>query len=332
MKEVMRELALFAGAGGGILGGVLLGWRTVCAVEINAYCARRLMQRQNEGHLPPFPIWDDVCTFDGRPWRGAVDVVSGGFPCQDISSAGQRKGIDGEHSGLWREMARIISETRPVFVLIENSPHLRTRGLVRVLKDLDGMGYNTSRGVFGAEDCGAPHPRKRMWIVANTDDGRKRVLPVYAEVASASTADGVAWPVQVADLAGVKMGARGFAREHVELAVSEGCARMSANSACVGRGQGRPRRLVAGMERQQELPFQEPSYANGSPLREQPGRGERQNGQDSSEPGGADWWPLDLVSGMDDGVASRVERVRATGNGQVPTVVRLAWETLRPWA
>ena len=268
----MRELALFAGAGGGILGGVLLGWRTVCAVELNAFCVRRLMQRQNEGHLPPFPIWDDVCTFDGRPWRGVVDVVSGGFPCQDISSAGQRKGIDGEHSGLWREMARIISETRPVFVLIENSPHLRTRGLVRVLKDLDGMGYNTSRGVFGAEDCGAPHPRKRMWIVANTDDGRKRVLPVDAEVAGASTVDGVAWPIQVADLTGVKMGARGFAR------------------------------------------------------------GERQNGQDSSEPGGVDWWPLDLVSGMDDGVASRVERVRATGNGQVPAVVRLAWETLRPWA
>jgi DNA (cytosine-5)-methyltransferase 1 len=259
-------------------------------------------------------------------------VVSGGFPCQDISSAGQRKGIDGEHSGLWREMARIISETRPVFVLIENSPHLRTRGLVRVLKDLDGMGYNTARGVFGAEDCGAPHPRKRMWIVANIDDGRKRTVPGNAEVASTSTADGIAWPVQVADLTGVKMGARGFAREHVELAVSEGCARMSANSSCVGRGQGRPRRLVAGMERQQELPFQEPPDANGSPLREQPGRGERQNGHDKAKPGGVDWWPLDLVSGMDDGVASRVERVRATGNGQVPTVVRLAWETLRPWA
>ena len=73
----MNELALFAGGGGGILGGKLLGWRTVCAVERNAYCARRLMQRQNEGHIPPFPIWDDVCTFDGTPWRGVVDVVSG---------------------------------------------------------------------------------------------------------------------------------------------------------------------------------------------------------------------------------------------------------------
>src|SRR3990172_6916360 len=103
----MRELALFAGAGGGILGGVLLGWRTVCAVEINAFCARRLMQRQNEGHLSPFPVWDDVRIFDGKPWRGIVDVVSGGFPCQDISAAGTGDGIDGERSGLWREFKRI---------------------------------------------------------------------------------------------------------------------------------------------------------------------------------------------------------------------------------
>jgi DNA (cytosine-5)-methyltransferase 1 len=87
----LRELALFAGAGGGILGGLLLGWRTVAAVELNEYCARVLMERQNEGHLPPFPIWDDVRTFDGGPWRGLVDVVSGGFPCQDISCAADSK-------------------------------------------------------------------------------------------------------------------------------------------------------------------------------------------------------------------------------------------------
>ena len=86
MKDVdsiknLRELALFAGAGGGILGGHLLGWRTVCAVEIEPYPATVLAKRQEEGHLQPFPIWDDICTFDGRPWRGRVDVISGGFPC-----------------------------------------------------------------------------------------------------------------------------------------------------------------------------------------------------------------------------------------------------------
>jgi DNA (cytosine-5)-methyltransferase 1 len=63
--------------------------------------------RQNDGTFPPFPIWDDVRTFDGKPWRGVVDVVCGGFPCQDISAAGGGDGIDGERSGLWREMARI---------------------------------------------------------------------------------------------------------------------------------------------------------------------------------------------------------------------------------
>ncbi len=106
--EVMRELALFAGAGGGILGGSLLGWRTICAVERDPYAAGVLIARQNDGSLPPFPVWDDVSTFDGRPWRGAVDVISGGFPCQDISIAGKGAGITGERSGLWKEMARII--------------------------------------------------------------------------------------------------------------------------------------------------------------------------------------------------------------------------------
>jgi hypothetical protein len=106
----MNELALFAGAGGGILGGKLLGWRTVCAVEIEPYAASVLVARQNDRILPPFPIWDDVCTFDGHPWRGIVDVVSGGFPCQDISAAGKGAGITGERSGLWREMERVVRE------------------------------------------------------------------------------------------------------------------------------------------------------------------------------------------------------------------------------
>jgi DNA (cytosine-5)-methyltransferase 1 len=87
-QQSLNELSLFAGAGGGILAGRLLGWRTVCAVEWEPYPASVLCARQNDGILPPFPIWDDIQTFDGRPWRGIVQVVSGGFPCQDISAAG----------------------------------------------------------------------------------------------------------------------------------------------------------------------------------------------------------------------------------------------------
>jgi hypothetical protein len=83
----VNELALFAGHGGGILGGLLLGWRTVCAVEIDPVARSVLLARQNDACLRPFAVWDDIRTFDGRPWRGAVDVVSGGFPCQPFSTA-----------------------------------------------------------------------------------------------------------------------------------------------------------------------------------------------------------------------------------------------------
>ena len=165
----LRELALFAGAGGGILGGKLLGWRTVCAVERDPYAASVLVQRQNEGILQPFPIWDDVCTFDGKPWRGCVDVVSGGFPCQDISAAGRGAGIEGERSGLWREMARIVQEVRPRYVFVENSPLLVRRGLTRILGDLATLGYDARWGIVGAVDVGAPHVRERIWIVANAN-------------------------------------------------------------------------------------------------------------------------------------------------------------------
>lgn len=168
----MNELHLFAGAGGGILGGMLLGHTPVCAVEIEPYCRKVLLQRQRDGILPKFPIWDDVCTFDGKPWRGIVDVVCGGFPCQDISAAGKGAGIEGERSGLWKEMARIVGEIRPRYVFIENSPLLRTRGLSVVLKDLAEMGYDARWGVLGAGDVGASHERSRLWVLANSTKGR----------------------------------------------------------------------------------------------------------------------------------------------------------------
>ena len=168
----LREIALFAGAGGGILGGKLLGWRTVCAVEKDPYAAGILAARQDDGHLPTFPIWDDVCTFDGLPWRGRCDVVSGGFPCQDISTAGRGAGIDGERSGLWREMARIIREVEPRYAFVENVPALCSRGLGRVLGDLAEMGYDARWCVLGAVDAGAPHRRERIWILADAQRGR----------------------------------------------------------------------------------------------------------------------------------------------------------------
>jgi len=168
----MRELHLFAGAGGGILGGMLLGHTTVAAVEIEPYCQEVLRARQRDGILPEFPIFGDIREFDGRPWRGAVDVLCGGFPCQDISAAGKGAGIAGERSGLWKEYARLIGEIRPQFVFAENSPLLRTRGLGVVLQDLAEMGYDARWGVLGAWHVGAPHKRDRMWVLAHTSSTR----------------------------------------------------------------------------------------------------------------------------------------------------------------
>jgi DNA (cytosine-5)-methyltransferase 1 len=165
----LNELALFAGAGGGILGGQLLGWRTVCAVEWEPYAACVLAARQNDGLLPSFPIWDDVQTFDGRPWRGVAQVISGGFPCQDISIAGKGDGLDGERSGMWRQMARIICEVGPEYVYVENSPMLVSRGLGAVLGDLSSMGFDAKWGIVGAKDVGANHQRDRIWIVAHSN-------------------------------------------------------------------------------------------------------------------------------------------------------------------
>lgn len=274
----MNELALFAGAGGGILGGHLLGWKTICAVEREPYAASVLMQRQNDGILPPFPIWDDVCTFDGKPWRGLVDVVSGGFPCQDISAAGNGAGIDGERSGLWREMARIIGEVRPRFVFVENSPLLISRGLAVVVGDLAEMGYGAQWCCISASDCGAPHKRDRIWLVAYADSKRmeERVRQNREQTNGKS---------------GKGRDEIGGGSEDVADA-----AQLQRNG-CNLDGQGR------------KIP--EPGNGNGGA----PPRNSR--------------WPAEPdVGRVADGVAARVDRLKAIGNGQVPRVAETAFRML----
>lgn len=182
----LYELALFAGAGGGILGGTLLGWRCIGAVEIEGYPSGILGLRQNDGCLCPFPIWDDVRTFRSDNPECAKFfallkrishrlVISGGFPCQDISVGGPGCGIDGERSGLWREMARIIREIGPAFAWVENSPALVVRGLGSVLRDLAEMGMDARWGVLGVGDAGGLHERNRIWIAAYPDNREKRI-------------------------------------------------------------------------------------------------------------------------------------------------------------
>jgi len=166
--DKLRTFHLFAGAGGGILADLLLGHIPVGACEIEEYPRKVLLQRQRDGILPMFPIWDDIRTLDGKPWRGLVDVVCGGFPCQDISAAGKGAGIEGGRSGLWSEMARVVREIRPRFVFVENSPLLVGRGLAVVLGDLAKTGYDARWCVLGGSDVDAPSNGERLWVFASS--------------------------------------------------------------------------------------------------------------------------------------------------------------------
>jgi DNA (cytosine-5)-methyltransferase 1 len=172
----MNELALFAGAGGGLLASELLGWRTICAVEYAAYPASILCARQNDGFLPPFPIWDDVSTFDGRTWHGVVDIVSGGFPCQAFSTAARGANIASKN--LWPQMRRIVQEVRPKFVFAEN---VTENAIEMAACDLLADGYNSRYIKLSASDVGADHIRDRFWLLAYTDVHSKFCSTVNAE-------------------------------------------------------------------------------------------------------------------------------------------------------
>ncbi len=157
----MKVLHLFAGAGGSHLAGEMLGWESIGSVEIEPYC-----QAVIKHHYPNEAIHGDIRSFSATHLAGYVDGICGGFPCQDISSAGKGAGITGEQSGLWKEFARIIDEAHPQWAFIENSPLLRTRGLEVILDDLAKIGYDAEWGTYRASDVGAPHRRDRMWILA----------------------------------------------------------------------------------------------------------------------------------------------------------------------
>lgn len=347
----MNELALFAGAGGGILGGHLLGWRTVCAVEWKPYAASVLAARQNDGILAPFPIWDDVCTFDGRPWRGLVDVVSGGFPCQDISAAGAGAGIEGERSGLWREMARIIGEVRPCYVWVENSPLLVGRGLAVVLGDLAQMGFDAQWCRVSASELRAPHLRDRIWILANARGGR-RGEPRQRQMEQPRGAQTIRTGDHVADAKGERWPeTREFRLIESAQWSASSCQSISyvANAKLRGlSGRWRAeitcqeRALACGVssdERKSCDGQARPVLAHSHGLNEQriiaaridsqvrPDTGERPVGSCGD---GFGRWPAEPnVGRVAHGVAARLDRTEAIGNGQVPRVVAAAFNQLK---
>lgn len=247
-----HELALFAGAGGGVLGGNLLGWRTICYVERDPYCISVLKARIKDGHLDDAPIWDDIKSFDGRPWAGSVDIISAGFPCQPFSTAGKMRG-QADDRNCWPETLRIIDQVRPHWCLLENVPGLLAGHhgyFAQILRDLASRGFAARWDCIPAAAVGAPHHRNRLWILAHTG----------------SLAGHPALPQSALD---------GASRETQPLSPPDH------DGVCAG------------------LPRADAWFAYGA--------------------------GLDRVA---DGVAGRVDRVRAIGNGQVPAVVRAAWAVL----
>lgn len=166
----MRVLDLFSGIGGFSLGLERAGMKTVAFCEIDKFCQRVLRK-----HWPEVPIFDDVRELSAQHLtakRIAVDVIAGGFPCQDISAAGKGAGLDGERSGLWAEYARLIGEIRPRFAIVENTARLTIRGLDRIITDLAAHGYDAEWRTMGAAEIGAHHIRERVWILAYPEGER----------------------------------------------------------------------------------------------------------------------------------------------------------------
>jgi DNA (cytosine-5)-methyltransferase 1 len=160
----MNVLDLFSGIGGFSLGLERAGMRTVAFCEIDPYCRQVLAK-----HWPDVPIFDDIRELTSTQVLGhnRIDVICGGFPCQDISVAGKGAGITGERSGLWKEYARIIGEVRPRYVIVENVAVLLIRGFGDVLSDLAALGYDAEWHCIPASAVGAPHRRDRIWIVGH---------------------------------------------------------------------------------------------------------------------------------------------------------------------
>jgi len=160
------SLSICSGIGGlDLATEVVFGARGVCYLEREAACVELLASRMEEGWLDPAPVWTDARTFDGRPWRGRVDLITAGYPCQPFSFAG--KGLaekDPRH--LWPDIRRIIGELRPAVVVLENvQAHLR-RGFASVLSELAQLGFDAEWGVYPAHQSGAPHRRNRLFVLA----------------------------------------------------------------------------------------------------------------------------------------------------------------------
>jgi DNA (cytosine-5)-methyltransferase 1 len=322
------------GSEGSKLGiGLAVGsaYRTVCFVERDAFAAAVIVARMEESALDRAPVWDDLATFRGEPWRGRVDLVSAGFPCQPVSFAGSRRGSD-DARWLWPEVARVVREVGPWLVFLENVPGLFSSGFGEVVGGLAALGLDAEWGVFSAAGVGAPHLRERVFVLAYRQGQRcpeagrdrhrestQRAGGIRSGVANAQRHAGRFQPIAEPGSGGAADAA------HVGAAVAD------RDDAGLGSGGGE-----GGQRPHAQQGVGDPASA-GLEIRD---------GRVSPRPLPLAWPPgptdrdgwgsvlaLDptvepAICGVADGVPCRVDRLRCLGNGVVPLAAAYAFRAL----
>ncbi len=323
---------LFAGIGGFSLGLERAGMTCKWQVEIDPYATAVLKK-----HWPEVPKHEDVRTFPPQGEWG-VDLICGGFPCQDISVAGKGAGLAGARSGLWYEYARIIGELRPRYVIVENVAALLARGMGTVLGDLSTLGYDAEWHVIPASAVGAPHRRERVWIVAhavgaaagrqggtadepgarragkalrqgNGQAGADRLEPASATASDVPAAIGIGYAMR-GDCSPCSQGVAGR-RLHA------GGGQRNRGTRCAGQaGQGTCDVADAdGLPRPQQLGHERRNCRQGDAC----GGGIIERGSE-----GDGWWSVEPdVGRVAHGVPARVDRLRCLGNAVVPQIVKV---------
>lgn len=284
-------LALCAGFAGLELGIDIAepGHRTVCFVERETYPAATLVARMEDKALDNAPVWSDLKTFDGRPWRGKVDLITAGYPCQPFTFSGKRQGAaDPRH--LWPDVARIIREVEPEWVFCENVEGHLTLGFPEVAGELQEMGFRIKAGLFSAYEVGAGHQRRRLFFLAHANNCHERQQGGNCNRGKRPLSSGVHNEIRITDWL-----VRGRTLLDAVLLAGKGPRPSGGRAAC-------------------DIPL----FAPPPSCLE-------------------DWYQVltrrpDLqpeLYGLANGLADRMERSKAAGNGVVPLEAALAYHTLK---
>ena len=326
----MNELSLFTGAGGGVLGSKILGWRTIGYVEYEKYCQEIIKQRIADGILDAAPIFGDIRKFisDGyaEQYHGIADLVTGGFPCQPFSVAGKQAG-ENDPRNMWPKTIECIRIIRPRFAFLENVPGLLSLDYFgRVLGDLSEAGYHAKWIVLGADDVGANHRRKRLWILAysnSSGDGRR-----IREAREAKSISRINWQAgQLREFGGTGEISADVAHARCNTAGS-------AHGGGIGGsdGHGKDQREGRGVRDDiadggEAMAYSEVTGQQRSLQRQR--QVESSGGNSSGSECSGKWWKSEPnVGRVAHGIPRRVDRLKAIGNGQVPLSMAYAFSIL----